>query len=171
MHIRYVHWSINGNITNNFFSTNLIILHTWVAGLVPKSIMARRAIFETALWPPKMSSRANKAHLSKMLSKNSIQFEERFCKSISYSMSMVVSHSGSWASSSTLSSHAPSMSSLSFLFTIITVSIYWSIYLRDALPYQIVCFFEHCSNGLWPPLPPSFLNIYVADYIADYGAK
>ena len=39
-------------------------------------------------------------------------------------MSMVVSHSGSWASSSTLSSHAPSMSSLSFLSTIITVSIY-----------------------------------------------
>ena len=36
--------------------------------------------------------------------------------------------------------------------------------LRDALPDQIVCFFEHCSNGLWPLPPPSFLNIYVADF-------
>ena len=36
--------------------------------------------------------------------------------------------------------------------------------IRDALPDQIVCFFEHCSNGLWPPPPPSFLNIYVADF-------
>ena len=37
---------------------------------------------------------------------------------------------------------------------------------RDALQYQIVCFFL----TLTPP-PPSFLNIYVADYIADYSAK
>ena len=44
-----------------------------MAGLVPKSIMARRAIFETALWPPKMSSRANKAHLSEISSKDSTQ--------------------------------------------------------------------------------------------------
>ena len=30
---------------------------------------------------------------------------------------------------------------------------------------QSVCFFKHCSNGLWPPPPsPLVLNIYVADF-------
>ena len=36
--------------------------------------------------------------------------------------------------------------------------------LRDVPQDQIVCFFEHCSNGLWPPPPPLVLNIYVADF-------
>ena len=31
--------------------------------------------------------------------------------------------------------------------------------IRDALPDQIVCFFEHCSNGLCPPPPLVFEHL------------
>ena len=41
---------------------------------------------------------------------------------------------------------------------------------RDVLPYQIVCFFLTLFKRPLTP-PSSFLNIYVADYIADYSAK
>ena len=39
--------------------------------------------------------------------------------------------------------------------------------LRDALPYQIVCFFEHCSNGLWPP-PPRFWTFMLRIFLKGY---
>ena len=42
------------------------------------------------------------------------------------------------------------------------------IQLRDALPSQIVCFFNIVQTAFDPP---SFLNIYVADYIADYSPE
>ena len=39
--------------------------------------------------------------------------------------------------------------------------------LRDALPDQIVCFFEHCSNGLWPP-PPRFWTFMLRIFLKGY---
>ena len=39
-----------------------------------------------------------------------------------------------------------------------------SFKVREAIVYQNRCFFTHCVNVPWPPLPPSVLHSYVADF-------